>query len=46
MLIIYFDLVMLEMASPTLATIHDQSSGLELLLEKERSLGLLLCLPP
>lgn len=45
MLIIYFDLVALEMASPTLATIHDHSPGLELLLDKERSLGLLLWLP-
>lgn len=45
MLIMYFDLVALEMASPTLATIHDHSPGPELLLDKERSLGLLLWLP-
>jgi len=45
MLIMYFDLVALEVASPTLATIHDPSSGPEFLLDKETSLGLLLRLP-
>lgn len=45
MLITYFDLVALEMASPTLATIQDRSPGPELLLDKEECLGLLLCLP-
>lgn len=45
MLITYFDLVALEMASPTLATTQDCSPGPELLLDKERCLGLLLWLP-
>lgn len=45
MLIIYFDLVVLGMASPTLATIQDHFPGPELLLDKERCLGLLLWLP-
>lgn len=45
MLITYFDLAALEMASPTLATIHEHSPGPELLLDKEGSLGLLSWLP-
>lgn len=45
MLITYFDLVVLEMASPTLATIQNRSPGPELLLDKKECLRLLLWLP-